>query len=134
MSRLDELAIFHIAVHPMMESTSEMPFKTHIMWKWIDGEWRESPQIVPFECVYISSRPNRYFRNLGDKPGRFTRAETFRADEQNYGVLAQPWQTYKMVQSCAGRRGIYGRRNVRKSAETPRQLDRTHVHRRCRTA
>ena len=83
MSRLDRLAIFHIAVHPMMESTLEMPFKTHIMWKWIDGEWRESSQIVPFKGLYRSSRRERYLRNLGDKgPGRFEAAETFRSDDR----------------------------------------------------
>ncbi len=83
MSRLDELAIFHIAVHPMMESTSQMPFKTHIMWKWIDGKWRESPQIVPSICVFMSSRPNRYLRNLGDNaPGNFTQAEIFRSGDR----------------------------------------------------
>lgn len=81
MSRLAELAIFHIAVQPMMKSTSEMPFKTHIMWKWIDGEWRESPQIVPFKGIYVSSRSD--IRNLGDKgPGHFEAAKTFRSDDR----------------------------------------------------
>lgn len=80
MSRLDELAIFHIAVHPIMESTSKTRFKTHIMWKWIDGEWREAPQIVPFKCVYMSSRPDRYLRRIGDSgAGNFRQAEIFRS-------------------------------------------------------
>ena len=108
MSRLDELAIFHIAVHPMMESTSEMPFKTHIMWKWIDGEWRESPQIVPFECVYISSRPNRYFRNLGDKPGRFTRAETFRAGNRITAYWHSPGKPTKWSNLAQAEEGYMG--------------------------
>lgn len=83
MSRLAELAIFHIAVQPMMKSTSEMPFRTHIMSKWIDGEWRKSPQIVPFKSIYVSSRPERYLRNLGDKgPGHFEAAKTFRSDDR----------------------------------------------------
>ena len=80
MSRLDELAIFHIAVHPMMESTSQMPFKTHIMWKSIDGKWQEAPQIVPFKCVYMSSRPDRYLRRIGDSgAGNFRQAKIFRS-------------------------------------------------------
>lgn len=79
-SRLDELAIFHIMAHPTMESAPKFPFKTHIMWKWIDGEWQESPQIVPFNCSYTSSRPDRYLRRLGDSgPGNFTQAKTFRS-------------------------------------------------------
>ena len=79
MSKLDNLAIFHILAHPVMESNPEMPFKTHIMWKWIDGKWTEAPQIVPFRCDYTSSRPDRYLFNIGDKPGNFTAAETFRS-------------------------------------------------------
>ncbi len=83
MSRMDELAIFHIRVHPTMESAPEFPFKTHIMWKWIDGKWQESPQIVPSVCVFMSSRPDRYLRNLGDKgPGNFTQAEIFRSGDR----------------------------------------------------
>ena len=79
-SRLEELAIFHIMVHPTMESAPEFPFKTHIMWKWIDGEWQESPQIVPFVCVYTSSRPDRYLRRIGDSgAGNFKQAKTFRS-------------------------------------------------------
>ena len=79
-NRLDELAIFHIMVHPTMETTSEAPFKTHIMWKWIDGEWQKSPQIVPFNCVYRSSRPDRYLRHIGDRgAGDFTQAKIFRS-------------------------------------------------------
>lgn len=80
MSRLDDLAIFHIMVHPTMESTSEVPFKTHIMWKWIDGEWQEAPQIVPFICDYMSARPERYQRRIGESgPGNFRRAKIFRS-------------------------------------------------------
>ncbi len=84
MRRLDELAIFHIMANPTMESTSGSPFKTHIMWKWIDGKWQESPQIVPFTCAYTSSRPDRYLRHIGDddKPGNFTQAETFRSGDR----------------------------------------------------
>ncbi|MCY4567480.1 MAG: hypothetical protein OXD49_04150 [Candidatus Poribacteria bacterium] len=85
MSRLDELAIFHIVIHPMMESTSQMPFKTktQVMWKWIDGEWRESPQIVPFKGIYMSSRPERYLRHIGDKDaGNFTQAKIFRSGDR----------------------------------------------------
>lgn len=80
-SRLDELAIFHIIAHPTMESSREFPFKTHIMWKWIDGEWQKSPQIVPFNCAYTSSRPDRYLRRIGDsgKAGNFTQAKMFRS-------------------------------------------------------
>ena len=82
-SRLGELAIFHIMAHPTMESAPEFPFKTHIMWKWIDGKWRQSPQIVPSICVFMSSRPNRYLRNLGDNaPGNFTQAEIFRSGDR----------------------------------------------------
>lgn len=84
MSRLDELAIFHIMANPTMESTSVSPFETHIMWKWIDGKWQESPQIVPFTCAYTSSRPDSYIRHIGDddKPGNFTQAETFRSGDR----------------------------------------------------
>ena len=82
-SRLNELAIFHIMAHPTMESAPEFPFKTHIMWKWIDGKWQESPQIVPSVCVFMSSRPDRYLRNLGDNaPGNFTQAEIFRSGDR----------------------------------------------------
>ena len=81
-SRLDELAIFHIMAHPTMESTSESPFQTHIMWKWIEGKWQESPQIVPFNCAYTSSRPDRYFRHLGDKAGNFKQAKIFRSGDR----------------------------------------------------
>lgn len=82
-SRLNELAIFHIMVHPTMEAAPEFPFKTHIMWKWIDGKWQESPQIVPSVCVFMSSRPDRYLRNLGDNaPGNFTQAEIFRSGDR----------------------------------------------------
>ena len=82
-SRLDELAIFHIMAHPTMDSAPAFPFKTHIMWKWIDGKWQESPQIVPSICVFMSSRPDRYLRNLGDNaPGNFTQAEIFRSDDR----------------------------------------------------
>ena len=79
-SRLDELAIFHIMAHPTMESTSTLPFKTHIMWKWIDGKWQESPQIVPFNCVFTSSRSDRYLRHIGDRgAGNFTQVKIFRS-------------------------------------------------------
>lgn len=80
-SRLDELAIFHIMVHPTMESAPAFPFKTHIMWKCIDGEWQESPQIVPFNCAFLSSRSDRYIRRIGDsgKAGNFTQAKMFRS-------------------------------------------------------
>lgn len=82
-SRLNELAIFHIMAHPTMESAPEFPFKTHIMWKSIDGKWQESPQIVPSVCVFMSSRPDRYLRNLGDNaPGNFTQAEIFRSGDR----------------------------------------------------
>ena len=108
MSRMDALAIFHIAVHPMMESTSKMRFKTHIMWKWIDGEWRESPQIVPFKCIYRSSRPYRYFRNLGDKPGRFTRAETFRAGDRITAYWHSPGKPTKWSNLTHAERGYIG--------------------------
>ncbi|RKU33512.1 hypothetical protein C6496_22180 [Candidatus Poribacteria bacterium] len=108
MSRLDDLAIFHIAVHPMMESTSKMRFKTHIMWKWIDGEWRESPQIVPFKGIYISSRPYRYFSNLGDKPGRFTRAETFRSDDRITAYWHSPGKPTKWSNLTHAERGYIG--------------------------
>ncbi|MDE0428034.1 MAG: hypothetical protein OXN25_24530 [Candidatus Poribacteria bacterium] len=108
MSRLDALAIFHIAVHPMMESTSEMPFKTHIMWKWIDGEWRKSPQIVPFRCVYMSSRPYKYFRNLGDKPRRFTRAETFRSGDRITAYWHSPGKPTKWSNLAHAERGYIG--------------------------
>ena len=83
MSRLDELAIFHIMAQPTMESAPEFPFKTHIMWKWIDGEWQEAPQIVPFKCVYRSSRPERYLRHIGDRgAGSFTQAKIFRSGDR----------------------------------------------------
>ena len=67
--------------HPTMESSPAFPFKTHIMWKWIDGKWQESPQIVPFNCVFMSSRPDRYLRRIGDsgKAGNFTQANIFRS-------------------------------------------------------
>ena len=105
MSRLDELAIFHIAVHPMMESTSQMPFKTHIMWKWIDGEWQESPQIVPFKCVFMSSRPDRYLRDMSDRgAGKFTQAEIFRSGDRITACWHSPgkprttWFNYAQAQ------------------------------------
>jgi hypothetical protein len=82
-SRLNELAIFHIMAHPTMEAAPEFPFKTHIMWKSIDGKWQESPQIVPSVCVFMSSQPDRYLRNLGDNaPGNFTQAEIFRSGDR----------------------------------------------------
>ncbi len=82
-SRLDELAIFHIMAHPTMESAPEFPFKTHIMWKWIDGKWQESPQIVPSVCVFMSSRPDRYLRRIGDSgAGNFKQAKIFRSDDR----------------------------------------------------
>ncbi len=109
MSRLDRLAIFHIAVHPMMESTSEIPFKTHIMWKWIDGEWRESPQIVPFKAIYRSSRRDRYLRNLGDKvPGRFEAAEIFRSDDRITAYWHSPGKPGKWFNQAQAERGYIG--------------------------
>lgn len=83
-SSLDDFAIFHIMAHPTTESSLEFPFKTHIMWKWIDGEWQKSRQIVPFVCVYTSSRPDRYLRRIGDsgKAGNFTQAEIFRSGDR----------------------------------------------------
>ena len=109
MSRLDDLAIFHIAVHPMMESTSEMPFKTHIMWKWIDGAWRESPQIVPFKSIYKSSRPERYLRNLGDKaPGRFEAAGVFRSDDRITAYWRSPGKPGKWFNQAQAQDGYIG--------------------------
>ena len=109
MSRLDELAIFHIAVYPMMESTSGMPFKTHIMWKWIDGEWRESPQIVPFKGIYKSSRRERYLRNIGDKaPGRFEAAGTFRSDDRITAYWHSPGKSAKWFNQAQAERGYIG--------------------------
>ncbi|MXY27987.1 hypothetical protein F4Y59_07495 [Candidatus Poribacteria bacterium] len=109
MSRLDELAIFHIEVHPMMESTSKMRFKTHIMWKWIDGEWRESPQIVPFKGIYVSSRPERYLRNLGEKSsGRFEAAETFRSGDRITAYWHSPGKPTKWSNLAHAERGYIG--------------------------
>ena len=107
MSRLDEFAIFHIMANPMMESTSESPFKTHIMWKWIDGKWQESPQIVPFTCAYTSSRPDRYLRHIGDddKPGNFTQAETFRSGDRitaYWHSSSKPGKWFNQAQSESG--------------------------------
>lgn len=79
-SRLGKLAIFHIMAHPTMESAREFPFKTHIMWKWIDGKWQALPQIVPSVCVFMSSRPDRYLRRIGDRgAGNFKQAKIFRS-------------------------------------------------------
>ena len=109
MSRRDQLAIFHIMVHPKMEPDSEIRFKTHIMWKWIDGEWREAPQIVPFKCISMSSRPDRYFRNLGDKsPGRFEAAETFRSDDRITAYWHSPGKPTKWSNLPHAERGYIG--------------------------
>lgn len=79
-SRLEELAVFHIMVHPTMESAPEFPFKTHIMWKWIDRKWQKSPQIVPSICIFMSSQPDSYLRRIGDSgAGNFKQAKIFRS-------------------------------------------------------
>lgn len=97
-SRLEALAIFHIMVHPTMESTRELPFKTHIMWKSIDGKWQESPQIVPSVCVFRSSRSDRYLRRIGDSgAGDFKQAKIFRSGNRitaywhSSGKPRTPW-------------------------------------------
>ncbi len=106
-SRLDDLAIFHIMVHPTVESTSEFPFKTHIMWKSIDGKWQESPQIVPSVCVYTSSRPDSYLRNIGGsgKPGSFRHAKIFRSGDRitaYWHSSGKPRTWFNQVQSGSG--------------------------------
>ena len=110
MSRLEEFAIFHIMAHPMMESTSEKLFKTHIMWKWIDGEWREAPQIIPFKCVYTSSRSERYLRHIGgdNKPGNFAQAETFRSGNRITAYWHSPGKPGKWLNQAQSDTGYMG--------------------------
>lgn len=59
MSRLDELAIFHIVVNPMMQSHPELPI---------------------VQKTYTTYRGIRY--NLEDEPGDFTKAKTFRSGDR----------------------------------------------------
>lgn len=59
MSRLDELAVFHIVVNPLRESYHEFP---------------------GIEKSYMTFRGREHFENT--KPGDFTNAETFRAGDR----------------------------------------------------
>lgn len=59
MSRLDELAIFHIVVNPMMESHPELP---------------------TVRTTFTTHRGHKY--RLDNEPGDFTKAKTFRSGDR----------------------------------------------------
>lgn len=61
MSRLDELAIFHIVVNPMMPSHPELPI---------------------VQKTYTTYRGTEHIINIDNEPGDFTNAKTFRSGDR----------------------------------------------------
>ena len=61
MSRLDDLAIFHIVVNPMMKSHPELP---------------------TVRMTYTTYRGTEHIMNIDDEPGDFTKAKTFRSGDR----------------------------------------------------
>ena len=106
MSRLNDIAIFHLRVHPVMKPNEAVPYDTHLMWKWIDGEWREAPQIVPFRCDFVSSRPDSYLRNMGDAPGNFTAAKTFRSADRITAFWQSPGKPLRWLNQSHAEKGL----------------------------
>lgn len=117
MSRLDDIAIFHLRVHHGMKPNGAVPYDTHLMWKWIDGEWREAPQIVPFRCDFVSSRPDNYLRNMEDAPGNFTGAKTFRFGNRITAFWQSPGKPPRWLNQSDAEKGIIeggiGERGIR---------------------
>ncbi len=61
MSRLDDLAIFHIVVNPMMQSHPELP---------------------TVRMTYTTYRGTEHIMNVDNEPGDFTKAKTFRSGDR----------------------------------------------------
>ena len=61
MSRLDDLAIFHIVVNPMLQSHPELP---------------------TVRMTYTTYRGTEHIMNIDNEPGDFTKAKTFRSGDR----------------------------------------------------